>query len=176
MNSFMNLIEPLFAFVVESSLAACIAVVVILVLQRVFRARFSPRWHYLLWSLLVLRLMLPWMPESPVSAERLFRFASHETVISSPEVHRDFAANRFVPFTDNAPESAREATASPVAPSVPIKPVRRPLDLSRVMKSVWLAGCLLFGLHIVTVSWRMSRNWRTTTSRSRSSAGSFARA
>ena len=67
MNALADGIAVLHGFVVESSLGGCVVVCAVLCLQWVFRNRFTARWHYLLWMVLLARLALPWTPASPLS-------------------------------------------------------------------------------------------------------------
>ncbi len=156
--SMIGLIEPLYRFAAESSVGACIAVCAVLLLQRIFRSRFSPRWRYLMWTLLVARLMLPWMPESPISVAGLFSLVSHEAVVSrsAPEAAPERVAvrsggTRAVSAAETAPVAQEKADVE-VASSWP--------DTGSMMRLVWLVGCLVFGVHVLTTSWRVPRNLR----------------
>lgn len=55
----------------RTSAQACLPILLILATQALLRDRLSPRWRYALWTLLLLRLALPWAPESPLSAYNL---------------------------------------------------------------------------------------------------------
>ena len=56
------------------SVQAAIVVLVILLVQRVFRKWLTPRWRCALWLLLVARLLLPVSPPSPLSIFNLPAF------------------------------------------------------------------------------------------------------
>lgn len=77
MSTLSGMIDPFYDFVIESSVGASVVVLVVLVLQRLFANRLTPRSRYLLWSVLLLRLMLPWTPSSPFSAADLVTAASN---------------------------------------------------------------------------------------------------
>nr|WP_275900691.1 M56 family metallopeptidase [Paenibacillus periandrae] len=57
----------MFDWVWSVSIMASVLVVLIIVMQRVLKNRLKPRWHYLMWLLVIVRLMLPWGPESEFS-------------------------------------------------------------------------------------------------------------
>ncbi|MDR6883288.1 M56 family metallopeptidase [Bacillus sp. 3255] len=57
----------LFNWVCSVSLMAAILVALIVVFQQVFKNRLKPRWLYLMWLLVIMRLILPWGPESEFS-------------------------------------------------------------------------------------------------------------
>jgi bla regulator protein BlaR1 len=51
---------------------ASVLVGLILLVKFVLGNRLKPRWHYIVWLLLTIRLLLPWIPESPFSIFNLF--------------------------------------------------------------------------------------------------------
>jgi bla regulator protein BlaR1 len=60
-------ITDFFYWIWSVSVMAAVTVVLILLLQRILRKSLKPRWHYLLWLLVIVRLVLPWGPESKFS-------------------------------------------------------------------------------------------------------------
>jgi len=51
----------------EGSLRAGVLVAAIVLVQVLLGRRLSPRWRYGLWSVLLIRLLIPWAPETPFS-------------------------------------------------------------------------------------------------------------
>jgi len=64
---FDTYLPHLFDWVIETSIMASILVGVILCVKVLLRNRLTPRWHYLLWMILIVRLILPWSPGSSFS-------------------------------------------------------------------------------------------------------------
>jgi beta-lactamase regulating signal transducer with metallopeptidase domain/thiol-disulfide isomerase/thioredoxin len=62
--------------VVRLSLQAAVLIVVILLVQWLFRHRLPPRWRYDLWLLVVVRLLLPLSPQSALSVFNVAQLAS----------------------------------------------------------------------------------------------------
>jgi len=60
------------AWVGRSSLQACVLIGLIIVIQAALRDKPAPRWRHGLWMLLLIRLALPWTPESSFSIYNLF--------------------------------------------------------------------------------------------------------
>ena len=58
-------------WLLASSMLASIVILLILALQWLTRGRLPSGWQYALWGVLIVRLLLPWSPESVISAERL---------------------------------------------------------------------------------------------------------
>lgn len=61
-----------------TSLKAGVLVIAILLIQLVAGSRLSPRWRHGLWMLLLVRLLLPWSPETSFSLYRAFPGLSHD--------------------------------------------------------------------------------------------------
>ena len=67
MNAILGMltsVERLAGWVWQASWQASLLVVLVLVIQRLFRARLSGGWRYALWLLVLARLMTPAAPES----------------------------------------------------------------------------------------------------------------
>jgi len=58
----------LFNWVLTTSAKASIFIVFLLGVKHVLRHRMGARFQYMLWSVLMIGLVLPWTPGSPVSA------------------------------------------------------------------------------------------------------------
>ncbi|NGZ74797.1 M56 family metallopeptidase [Saccharibacillus alkalitolerans] len=67
LNALLNASGSLLGQVLALSAAASAAALIILLLRIPLKNRLHPRWMYVLWGLLLLRLMLPWTPESSFS-------------------------------------------------------------------------------------------------------------
>ena len=63
----MNVILTVFNWVLISSLKACLIIPIIIIAKLVLKDKLSSSWHYFIWFLLVLGLILPVVPESPFS-------------------------------------------------------------------------------------------------------------
>ncbi|MEA1960712.1 MAG: M56 family metallopeptidase [Bacillota bacterium] len=59
--------EGVFHFILTTSFYASIVGIVILLLKVLLKNKLSPKWHYLIWSVLLLKLLIPFGPESTVS-------------------------------------------------------------------------------------------------------------
>ncbi|MCR8842447.1 M56 family metallopeptidase [Paenibacillus sp. SC116] len=82
-----------FEWVIQASFMASILVVFVLILQFLLNNKLEARWHYLLWMPVVIRLLLPWAPESSLSLYNMFPLDSiapgiHERVQDSAAWHK----------------------------------------------------------------------------------------
>lgn len=92
-------------WLLRTSLQASVLIGLVLLTQWVFRKRLMARWHYGLWLLVLLRMMLPVAPPAPFS---VFTYASRTSL--------------FARKTDRASASPEEPLAAVVAPATPSAP------------------------------------------------------
>jgi beta-lactamase regulating signal transducer with metallopeptidase domain len=67
MESLSMRLLPLFDWLLWTTIQAALLFGLILLIQLVLRSRLPIRWHYGLWLLLLIRMTLPWLPESKIS-------------------------------------------------------------------------------------------------------------
>jgi beta-lactamase regulating signal transducer with metallopeptidase domain len=70
-----------FNWVIETSIMASVLVGLILCVKTLLRKRLTPRWHYLLWMILIVRLLLPWSPGSSYSIYSILSYG-YESITS----------------------------------------------------------------------------------------------
>ncbi len=70
-----------FDWVINTTIMASILVGLILAVKSLLKNRLTPRWHYLLWMILIVRLLLPWAPGSSYSIYSILSIG-HESPIS----------------------------------------------------------------------------------------------
>jgi len=73
MESLSIQLWPLFEWLLQTTLQASLLIFLILLVQLMLRGKLGVGWHYCLWLLLLIRLVLPWAPESRVSIFNLFQ-------------------------------------------------------------------------------------------------------
>lgn len=73
---FVNVYLPrFFDWVIETSIMASILVGLILCVKILLRNKLTPRWQYMLWMILIVRLLLPWSPDSSYSIYSLLSYS-----------------------------------------------------------------------------------------------------
>lgn len=81
---FINVYLPhFFDWLIETSIMASILVGLILCIRVLFRNKLTPRWQYMLWIILIIRLVLPWSPESSYSIYSVLTYKNDDAFISS---------------------------------------------------------------------------------------------
>ncbi|PEX56831.1 transcriptional regulator, partial [Bacillus cereus] len=83
-EKFINIYLPaFFDWMIETSIMASILVGLILCIKFLFRNKLTPRWQYMLWIILILRLVLPWSPDSSYSIYSVLTYKNNDAFISS---------------------------------------------------------------------------------------------
>ncbi|MBD5799710.1 transcriptional regulator [Bacillus pseudomycoides] len=81
-DMFVNVYLPrFFDWVIETSIMASILVGLILCIKILLRNKLTPRWQYLLWMILIVRLLLPWSPDSSYSIYSILSYSNGTSVI-----------------------------------------------------------------------------------------------
>jgi beta-lactamase regulating signal transducer with metallopeptidase domain len=176
----ITLLDSLGPAIWRASLQAVALALLVVLLLRCFGERLAPRWRFLLWSVVLARLLFVATPVSPWSvfnlvgwnppandrpishrpAEEAFtpipqRSRStkgpHQTFVDSPSVV-DSAPKSSTPRVSASSESPSisSATATRLTPS--ITGLFSAGSMTRVLSSLWLAGCLLLGLKLLATA------------------------
>ncbi|MFB5095210.1 transcriptional regulator [Bacillus cereus] len=83
-EKFINIYLPaFFDWMIETSIMASILVGLILCIKVLFRNKLTPRWQYMLWIILIIRLVLPWSPDSSYSIYSVLTYKNDDAFISS---------------------------------------------------------------------------------------------
>ena len=61
-----------FRWAIIVSIPSCVLILLILLIKKVFDKKLSAPFHYYIWFLLIIRLVIPYIPQSPASALNLF--------------------------------------------------------------------------------------------------------
>jgi beta-lactamase regulating signal transducer with metallopeptidase domain/thiol-disulfide isomerase/thioredoxin/protocatechuate 3,4-dioxygenase beta subunit len=158
-----------FSWVLQTSWPAAVLVLLVLIVQMIFRNKLSPAWRYGLWLLVVARLLMPVSPQSAISIFNLAKFTRRQPVAappaqsgmgapavpvpalppqSSPPAGRAFhpSAAGNVSRTAWQPGDGRPAGA--VSPM--IGPAHRSTNWFGIASAVWFAGV---GLLVLRLAW-----------------------
>jgi beta-lactamase regulating signal transducer with metallopeptidase domain len=168
-------------WLLNNSAQAAVLVVLVLLVQFLFKRRLTCGWRFMLWWVLLLRLALPFNPSSALSVFNMVKVAIHVEVPRDPQPApppsdsvlpaspRIYLFQSPTDTAENAPPPRPSSTASnphPLAPSVPIAlpvvqhPSRTP-DLRAIwipgLAAIWLAGALTLSVFVAFQTIRLRR-------------------
>ncbi|WP_208916124.1 M56 family metallopeptidase [Paenibacillus uliginis] len=158
-----------FEWIIRGSFMAGILIVLVLILQFLMKNKLEARWKYLLWVPVVIRLLLPWAPESSLSLYNVF---SLEGIV--PSIHQQTQGSSFWHnlWKGSGAESAahveqsfivernsliRETGEAPIPPRESGNTQKtyfwwsgfKQIGFTSILMSVWLAGVLLLAAKTV---------------------------
>ena len=186
-------LSPFFQWLLKTSLQGSLLICLILLVKSVLRGKLPIRWHYYLWLLLLVRLALPWAPQSRLSIFNLIpQYSSPERAetalttgstgdaealtTANSETTRDTAEQTMVEQQTVQPESATPepgltSTSAPVVPEA-ASPDRsdstRPVSIwiVRILPLAWLLGAIALGGFVAVRNfnlWRAIKRERPVT-------------
>ncbi len=122
------------------SLQGSVLIVLIVLVQLILRRRLGIRWHYFLWLLLLIRLAMPWLPESRISVFNLVPRSIQQgriiESISEPQSTRGMGFY-FGAESADVQETPQEADSKTVF-----------IRLLHMLPLLWLLGVLLMAGYI----------------------------
>lgn len=143
----MSFLLPAFRWMLFSSALASLLAIVIILLKLVFGNKLNVKWHYYVWFLVLIRLLLPYAPECSFSAFNLLGFFSnvpHEVIMAEPFEHIDdpvLLPNNY----DNRPDLHNSVYANDLGSSSGSPNSNSNLDI--YFCPVWLLGVVIFGFY-----------------------------
>jgi beta-lactamase regulating signal transducer with metallopeptidase domain len=140
----LNLASTLFQKIQESTLSASILAILVLILQLILKKKLTATWRFALWIPVLIRLLVPVLPESSFSlfnAPRWFHFANP----GIPQVTVEIKNNN-IPF-QLAPESSLIPLEEPPTPFPQFK--KPPVTLLQKLSLLWLLGSIALILRLL---------------------------
>jgi beta-lactamase regulating signal transducer with metallopeptidase domain len=148
METFNTQLMRFFDWLLWASLQGTVLIVLIVIIQKILRRRLPVHWHYLLWLLLLIRLVIPWLPESKMSIFNLVpRSVQQGRIIESFSQSRSADPMGFYMYAQsgNASQTKEESEAFSV-------------KFVRALPALWLIGTLLIAGYVFMRSISL---WRT---------------
>ncbi|MBN1256355.1 MAG: DUF3887 domain-containing protein [Planctomycetes bacterium] len=144
------------------SLQVSMLAVMLLVVKGLLKKRLPARWHYFLWMLLLIRIFIPWAPQSSLS---VFNFMPPwKQSISITGFGQD-GSNLPIPV-DFATETEQPVAVSTTAPiqakatSFKAKMFSEsliPIKAKEILPFIWFGGVIIMGLYVLAGNFRL---WR----------------
>ncbi|MDP4180169.1 MAG: M56 family metallopeptidase [Bacillota bacterium] len=154
-----------FQFIIISSVTSSILICIILFVKRIFKNTLSANWHFYIWLIVLVRLMIPYVPESsvsvfnlaPVMANLLGNQGNTPVEIKSNLDHQD----------QSKPQNAKAVEGATVEQNLEAQSKNIQFtdkkhngfneihELISKFIILWLAGVLIFGVYIAFINLRL---------------------
>lgn len=134
-----------FDWLIETSLMASILVGFILCIKILFRNKLTPRWQYMLWIVLMIRLLLPWSPDSSYSIYSLLSYRSSVSEVIPKNMPSTESIVNIE--SDRTVESNSKMVTKTSEPEVEVSLEQQtPFSLYKLAMYVWLVGVFLLAV------------------------------
>ncbi len=170
MESLSMQLQPFFEWLLRTTLQASLLICFIFLFQAVLRNKFGARWHYCLWLLLLIRIAMPWAPQSRLSVFNLIpqSVPQRQTEYIQQDVGDDAVSSdaasagttESIPVSTTgvvqdtskaitvAPETGKEAQGR-------LKPVVS--EVANILPLIWLTGALILAVYVCANNFNLLR-------------------
>lgn len=160
-DTILNIYLPcLFDWVIETSIMASILVGLILCVKIILRNKLTPTWHYLLWMILIVRLLLPWSPGTSFSIYSIL-LNGYESITSEQSQSIGSPEKEQLHETTNlsgikvVKDEVRFDSTQPTNVESNGKQEDEPLSIYSIALYTWLAGVIVLGFTTYLVNRRL---------------------
>ncbi|MDF2487040.1 MAG: peptidase BlaR1, partial [Herbinix sp.] len=158
----MNQLIRIFQEILYLGAIASIPVVLILTMKKLFHKVVSPKWHYYIWALLIIRLLVPYIPESSFSIFNLVYAVTEQsnllenqmeaTILYGPNSSISDNAENLQAVTDNTIADEKEELQQNESPSSQSQPAKKKLTYQAILALLWLAGVIVLSGYTLYVN------------------------
>jgi bla regulator protein BlaR1 len=136
-----------FKWIACSTVMATLLVILVLLIKLIFKNKPGARWHYFLWTLVLLKLLIPYGPESKLSIYNLFDLTNNKITAKSYDVMNTIstatttiAKSTPIPYSNSLSYIERSSAAAHRD---------RTIYLSILGILIWFTGAASMGVHII---------------------------
>ncbi|HEY5587033.1 MAG TPA: M56 family metallopeptidase [Ruminiclostridium sp.] len=147
-------LNEIFFYVVSLSLMGSILAIGLLIIKSLFRQKLGANWHYYIWIVLILRLMVPFTPSTPISVLNLIPGYHHVIDLTKPPTTSINGINSasVIQSNDNISETPTEASNSIQNAQQPQVSSARVWFNWQTASLVWIIGVSAIFLYIVLIN------------------------
>lgn len=145
----MNL-SAIFKMVLTSSFMGIVLVGIIIIVKYLFKNKFSARWHYCIWLLLIIKLAIPYGPENTLSIFNLFVPFSQGIEISQ-NIEVDAKEKTPLQETNNNVYNTSNNSTSSLQNKF-IKNSNSPVSAYKVFSLIWLITAVVMASYILSIN------------------------
>jgi bla regulator protein BlaR1 len=161
----MNSLISIFKEVIYLSATASILLSLILIIKKVFNKTLTPKGHYYIWILLLIRLAIPFSPESPISIYTLFYEAAEKVNLPASEINISFQNASIVLPPTATPNNSENKTDSinPNSTTASASNARDNIKYNPILVSVafiWIIGVLVLSFYTLYLNLAFTANVR----------------
>jgi beta-lactamase regulating signal transducer with metallopeptidase domain/tetratricopeptide (TPR) repeat protein len=151
MGGMLENFQPFMGWLIKTSVQSCVIICLILIIRFLLHKKIAVRWLYILWLLLLVRMMLPALPQTKFSPANYVPETARQ-VYSEP-VKQARAEDIKLPLTAEQPIYSSVASTNQERlsgwPEV---------NYRNIFAGIWLAGLVFWGLYLIVSNYRLYRS------------------
>ena len=146
----MNLAE-LFYYVVSLSLMGSILAIGLLIIKRLFRHNLGANWHYYIWFVLIVRLLIPFTPSAPFSVQNFI--PHYQQAIELPQLTMPSETDSTTVIqTDNIANITSETLPGPKNVQLPLVASAKAWFNWQTSALTWMIGVSAIFFYILLIN------------------------
>ncbi|MFQ6036685.1 MAG: M56 family metallopeptidase, partial [Sedimentisphaerales bacterium] len=168
MESLSIQLQPFFEWLLRATIQASLLICLILLLQLMLQGKLGPRGCHALWLLLLIRMVMPWAPQSRISIFNLLP----QREIGTGSIMQEAADSSFeltMPGRDTnepstvttaeVPQDSQKAITAAAEPGTETTSSSKPafFKAANMLPFVWLAGALALAVYVCTNNFTLLR-------------------
>ncbi|WP_255404581.1 M56 family metallopeptidase [Thermoactinomyces sp. DSM 45892] len=154
-------LQYFFDWVLDASIMASVLVVLVLLMKGLLRDKLTIRWQYLLWTIVMVRLLLPWAPESSYSIYNFLPSIQDVSSLFDRAVPSEETATTDVSTSEKAMSFSEKNAMLPVIGGQQQNPYSisyyipsAPSDITLLY--VWLSGVVCLSVLLIFINKRIN--------------------
>ncbi len=169
METFFEQLSFFFGWVLRSTAQISLLVCLILIIKAVLQKRLQARWHYCLWIVLLVRMLMPWAPESRMSVFNLIPNLKVKGVEGQNEINKAVPPAAYIDADTVVSMPAGVPEIMDAGPKIEVwsKPTEGlVLGAAEILSLVWLGGAFVLGVYVLAGNfslWRIVKRQRPLT-------------
>ncbi|WP_315115008.1 M56 family metallopeptidase [uncultured Clostridium sp.] len=143
----MEVLMSIFKGILLSSAMSTVLVIIILFMKLIFKNKFSANWHYCIWFLLLLRLIIPYAPKSSFSIYNAFNLTIENLAFEKENNNTAYEKVRIL--EENVEEDIGVPTKENILKYEKEIKVK---DIKFYCVLLWITGVLTIGIYTIAIN------------------------
>lgn len=149
----MELVSAIFNWVMASSLMGSFIICMILLIKLIIKNKQGALWHYYIWFILILRLMIPYSPESSISIFNVFNPIVTNLYHNQSNTAKTVKNQKVeIPHNVSVQRKDENESSTKVISYNVISSSNRALSLKTGIMWLWLAGVIIFATYAAFIN------------------------
>lgn len=169
METFFEQLSFVSGWVLRSTVQVSVLVCLILIIKAVLQNRLQTRWHYCLWMVLLVRMLMPWAPESRMSLFNLIPDLKVKGIEGQNNINKAIPPVAYIDADNIMTVPAGVPEIVEAGPKIEghSKPKERlVLGAVEILSLVWLGGAFVLVVYVLAGNfslWRIVKRQRPLT-------------